>query len=226
MHKIITLLFCLCLIVGCAKSNNAASDTNTKYIGYVEAIINNNSTVSSEIPFDYDLSVTKDSKGQYVYEVTISNPKQAMYNVEMMVIDVSKVGSENIFPSIGVIDEEQFNLIPFQSNAQRGFYAALACNGVSDVPQFTLNVFVVYRDYSGLNETRIFFNLDAEYAADVAAPAEGKVLNEVGTDETPANDENNDENGEGDDTEDYSEDDYYEDGYYNEYGEWVEGESY
>ena len=81
-------------------------------------------------------------------------------------------------------------------------------------------------DYSGLNETRIFFNLDAEYAADVAAPAEGKVLNEVGTDETPANDENNDENGEGDDTEDYSEDDYYEDGYYNEYGEWVEGESY
>ena len=66
----------------------------------------------------------------------------------MMVIDVSKVGSENIFPSIGVIDEEQFNLIPFQSNAQRGFYAALACNGVSDVPQFTLNVFVVYRDYS------------------------------------------------------------------------------
>lgn len=205
MHKIITLLFCLCLMCGCSKNNNNTSDTSTKYIGYVEAIINNNSTVSSEIPFDYDLSVTKDSKGQYIYEVMISNPKQAMYNVEMMVIDVSKVGSENIFPSIGVIDEEQFNLIPFQSNAERGFYAALACNGVSDVPQFTLNVFVVYRDYSGLNETRVFFNLDAVYEADIVVPAEGKVINEVGTDETQdtENEENNDENS--DDTEAYDE---------------------
>lgn len=189
MHKIITLLICLSLLGGCARNNNSASNTNTKYIGYVEAIINNNSIVSSDIPFDYDLSVTKDSKGQYVYEVTISNPKQAMYNVEMMVIDVSKVGSENIFPSIGVIDEEQFNLIPFQSNAKRGFYAALACNGVSDGPQFTLNAFVVYRDYSGLNETRIFFNLDAKYEADVEQVPEGKVLNEVGTDETVADSE-------------------------------------
>lgn len=199
MHKIITLLFCLCLMCGCSKNNNNTSDTSTKYIGYVEAIINNNSTVSSEIPFDYDLSVTKDSKGQYIYEVMISNPKQAMYNVEMMVIDVSKVGSENIFPSIGVIDEEQFNLIPFQSNAERSFYAALVCNGVSDVPQFTLNVFVVYRDYSGLNETRVFFNLDAVYAADVVEPVEGKVINEVGTDETQETD--TDENNEEDDTE-------------------------
>lgn len=191
MHKIITLLFCLCLVCGCSKNNNNTSDTSTKYIGYVEAIINNNSTVSSEIPFDYDLSVTKDSKGQYVYEVMIMNPKQAMYNVEMMVIDVSKVGSENIFPSIGVIDEEQFNLIPFQSNAERSFYSALACNGISDVPQFTLNVFVVYRDYSGLNETRVFFNLDAVYEADITEPAEGKVINEVGTDETQENNEEN-----------------------------------
>lgn len=219
MHKIITLLFCLCLMCGCSKNNNNTSDTSTKYIGYVEAIINNNSTVSSEIPFDYDLSVTKDSKGQYIYEVMISNPKQAMYNVEMMVIDVSKVGSENIFPSIGVIDEEQFNLIPFQSNAERSFYAALACNGVSDVPQFTLNVFVVYRDYSGLNETRVFFNLDAVYAADVVEPSEGKVINEVGTDETQGTetDENNDDeydDSQADNDEGYTEDEPVEDSGY------------
>lgn len=162
MRKITIFLVCLLLLGGC-KSDGTTSDNNVKYFNYIDLIINNNYVVSSNIPFDCSISVGKNEKEEYVYLVTIENPKIAMYNVEMMALINTDIGKDTMFPTVGVIDDDRYSMIPFQSNLERGFPGAIIVSGTSEVPEFTVNLLVVYHDYSGQNETKVFLNLDGKY---------------------------------------------------------------
>lgn len=162
MRKLSIILICCFTLFGCAQKSEPADDINEKYKNYIEMIIQNKDSNTENIPFDYELIVQENGKGEYIYEVAINNPKIAMYDVEMIVADVSKIGKESIFPSIGIADEEKFSMIPFQSNPERGFYPGFACNGVADSANFNLSVMVVYHDYAGLTEKNVFFNVKNE----------------------------------------------------------------
>lgn len=166
MRKLSIILICCLSLFGCAKKSEPTDDINEKYKNYIEMIIKNKDSYTENIPFDYELTVQENDKGEFVYEVAISNPKIAMYDVEMIVADVSKIGKESIFPSIGIADEEKFSMIPFQSNPERGFYPGFACNGVTDNANLDLNVMVVYHDYAGLTEKNVFFNVKNEVSTE------------------------------------------------------------
>ena len=52
---------------------------------------------------------------------------------------------------------------------------------VSKTPNINLSVMVVYYDYYGLNETKVFFNLSSDVESEVNLPDENT---EAGEDET------------------------------------------
>ena len=162
MRKIILSMICLLTFAGCS-SVFKDNDNSVKYFNYIDSIISNNYVQSSSIPFDSSISVGKNEENEYVYLVTIENPKIAMYNVEMMALINTEIGKDTMFPTVGVIDDERYSMIPFQSNLERGYPGAIIVSGVSDTPEFTVNLMVIYHDYSGQNETKVYFNLDGKY---------------------------------------------------------------
>lgn len=171
MRKLTVYLLCLLLLGGC-KSNGTTSDNNVKYFNYIDLIINNNYVESSNIPFDCSISVGKNEKEEYVYLVTIENPKIAMYNVEMMALINTDIGKDTMFPTVGVIDDDRYSMIPFQSNLERGYPGAIIVSGTSEAPEFTVNLLVVYHDYSGQNETKVYLNLAGKFVeASVVEPS-------------------------------------------------------
>lgn len=180
MKRLGILCLVLGLICGCDKPSESV-DNSEKYRAYNELIIKNNYEESSYIPFDRELVVAENEKGEYVYDVVISNPKVAMYRIEMIAVDVSQIGSEALFPCIGVLDDDHFHMIPNQSNPNEGFYSGITINGVSKTPNINLSVMVVYYDYYGLNETKVFFNLSSDVESEVNLPDENT---EAGEDET------------------------------------------
>lgn len=154
---------------GCSRSDSTDKEFRDKYNSFVDAIIDNNNVETNDIPFSHTLTVEKDSDGSYRYEVTIDNPKIAMYNIQMMVVDKS-VSAD--YPFIGLLpDEDSYSMIPFQENRDKFFVKGIKLGGISQSPTFTLNIIVTWKDYAKLNTTTAFFNYTYDYDKEQAAKA-------------------------------------------------------
>lgn len=163
MKKIMIWLFVLCLLAGCTTERNMNEEMNNRYENYIELIINNKSVSSDQIPFQYSLDILKTKEGSYIYELAIHDPLIAMYDVEMIAVDINAMTADFIAPSIGVVEDEVFNMLPFQSDINKGFYPGLAINGITNKDSITLDVLVVYKDASLSSEKYIFFTISQKY---------------------------------------------------------------
>lgn len=160
--KKILMIFLLCLIVtACGAGTNKEVEHNGKYENYIELIINNGGTLSNEIPFDYEFSITPNDQ-VYIYDVDIYNPKVAMYDVEMIAVDQTLITDDYLAPSLGVAEDKQFNMIPNQSDASLGYYQRLGLNGIAPSEDFRLYMLVSYKDSTQVNEKYVFFTIDSK----------------------------------------------------------------
>lgn len=164
MKKMLLLLCSLILVSGCSNGATRKTEMNSKYENYIELIINNNNVNSLDIPFQHSLEITQNTKGKYVYTVSIFSPRVAMYDIELMAVDINTISVNSVAPSIGVVEDEQFNMIPFQSDQSKGFYQGMSINGESDSPTFMLSCLVVYQDFTKVGENYIYFTISGDYA--------------------------------------------------------------
>lgn len=162
MRKLSLLcLLCIFLLSGCMNSKINDKESIKNYESFIDAVLNNKGIASKVIPFDYKLNVIKQKDNTYQYEVLISNPRIAMYNIQAIAVDPSLDSNKNLFPCIGLLGEdtkESFNMIPFQANGQLNFVKMIGLDGVSSEKQFTLQVMVTWKDSSLVNTQRVFFN--------------------------------------------------------------------
>lgn len=160
MRKVILLILCFSLISGCSANHSASDERSKKYNEYIKTVEDNGDIVSNDIPFDHALKVKKAKKNLYQYTITIDNPKIAMYNIEEIVVDKKMIGGKIMFPNVGIIDDEdaQYNLIPFQSNNEKGFQKGIQLSGETTESEFTLYVLVTWKDYAKLKTSKAFFN--------------------------------------------------------------------
>lgn len=161
-------IFCIMIVVllsGCKRSTKKEQEMLNNYKSFMEAIIDNKGAESTNIPFEHRLEVTKSKDGMYEYSVTIHNPKVAMYDIEMMVLNKNIDASKEWMPNLGLTDDvnEKYTMIPFQSKKEDGYYSGVQLGGQSSSPKFTLNVMVTWKDYAKLKTTKVFFNYTYEY---------------------------------------------------------------
>lgn len=90
MKKVVLILMCF-FMIGC---------TNREYDNFV--LKAKDSKISDVIPFDINFYID-DSEEILIYQVIIDNSKLELNNIKAIVIH--DVKTDNIFPSIGVVDE-------------------------------------------------------------------------------------------------------------------------
>lgn len=162
MHKMaIVCLLIGFLLSGCTDTKTEDKESMKNYESYIDAVMNNQGSESKVVPFDYKLNVYKQKNDTYQYELVISNPSTAMYNVQAIAVNPDVDSNTNVHPCLGLLGEDasqKFNLVPYQSNLEKNFFKGIYLEGVSSTSQFTLHVMVTWKDSTLVNENRVFFN--------------------------------------------------------------------
>lgn len=176
MRKLLLILISALCVSACTNRNTKDKEFQNTYNSFVDSILDNNGVDTAEIPFAHKLEVTKESTGEYRYAITISDPKVAMYHIQMMVVDKAAGGQ---YPFIGLMnDEPLYSMIPNQENKEKYFVKGVVLEGASVNPQFTLYVQVNWKDYAQVNTNTAFFSYTYDYDKEHAKDAKDTTENE------------------------------------------------
>lgn len=169
MRKIYLIMSVSLLILSSCTTSTNNQESMKNYESYIDAITKNKGVESKDLPFDYKLNVYKQKDDTYQYELLISNPRVAMYNIQALALNADIDSNINIHPCLGLLGEdslEMFNLVPYQSNPNANFYKGFSLEGVSQKEQFTLQVMITWKDRTLLKDERVFFNVHFALEAD------------------------------------------------------------
>lgn len=147
MKKIILLIVIL-LLCGCK------STELKKYESYIKELKNNKN--SSEIPFDVSIDLIKFIDEEYMYKVTIDNPKEELKEIEAIVIH--NKDTEDIFPSSGIFDDK-YNLIPNDINKKSNNVKGVILIGYIPYEEditVTFKLLVKYKDNNNKINTIVY----------------------------------------------------------------------
>ncbi len=173
---VIGLLILLLLSTGCKKKNSEQEILLEKY-AYIYQTITDNDSFNSTVD-NYDLSVTmsKQSSNLYRYDITIDNPNVAMYDIEVMAVENNiEYGLTNkMMPTIGILDNAEYNMVPFQSDTERNFVKGLILSGETKNPVLNLKIRVSYKDYLQVSEKRDYYSITIDYESQFASEEPGE----------------------------------------------------
>lgn len=164
---IVVLLLCLC---ACDKISDNKLDTTQRYKTIVESIAEHESFLPNSDYFNISSEIAKINEG-YRYYITIDNPRIALYDVEVVALDINSdiyndVNSidKDMTANVGIFEDKVYNMIPNQINSDEGYVAGIVISGITQVPETTLLVYVSFnnKDYSQ-NHTE-YFSIDARLA--------------------------------------------------------------
>ena len=170
MRRLLLILVCMCFLAGCQDSQKRDEESMKNYEAFINAVTNNKGIQSTFIPFDYKLVEQKQNDGSYQYEVQISNPRVAMYDIQAIAVDPAVDSNTNIYPCISLVGDDAkqiYYMIPYQANPSLGYISMIGLNGVSKEKQFTLHVLVSWKDSSRANTYRAYFNCSFAEAAEL-----------------------------------------------------------
>ena len=145
--KIILLM--VIFLVGCEspEQNDLLLD---KYKAAYGDLVSSDKFNSSSAYFDVETVVNKIEIGKFRIDTIIDNPKVAMYNVQV-IAEINSNGIqqyEEVLPSLGIVDQSDYHLIPFQVNKDEGFYGGLVISGVSEKSEGEVILKINWTDYA------------------------------------------------------------------------------
>ena len=181
MRKVITVFTVLGMILvsltGCSnvKEIDTAEERVIRYESFLSAIEANDSFVYTSNYFDMEGIMNLNADGTYRYDVVIENPRIAMYDVQVLCVPRDATGTlqtKDLCPSAGILEEASYNLVPNQTNKDKGYPAGVIVSGVTKEDTVTLEVLVVWNGYARLAENRQFLELTIKYTEPEPEPAE------------------------------------------------------
>lgn len=156
-------MLCFFLISGCSllKDDTREKDSLQKYETYLTSLIEQDRFLDGSYYFDISAVYNPLEDGKIRYDVFVENPQVAMYSVEILVIEsTAKRTDTTIYPCVGIFEQEDYTMVPFQKNEAHGFVEGFQLTGISEQDQMpTLNVLVTWKDYAKLNTYREFIKL-------------------------------------------------------------------
>ena len=161
MRKYITILLVILVLVGCSKKPAKTDILLEKYEAAYGDLINNDKFEESSTFYDVEVVINKVADGNFRIDTIVDNPKVAMYKVQI-IADINSNGVEQyeqVVPSVGIVDQATYNLIPFQVNHDEGFYAGLVVSGISKQDKGDVIVEVTWTDYAETKSYQEFLKL-------------------------------------------------------------------
>jgi hypothetical protein len=161
MKKFALLLLALSLMSGCTMTN----EDEVRYDIYkttYQSILNTTVFKSSSQNFAISATLSDLGNGNIRYDVFIDDPKIAMYDIEILAIvdNGLLIVSDTMMPSVGIFEDVEYNLIPYQINTERGYQKGFNLNGITDSPKVTLKVLVTWKDYFKIKSYKETFQFD------------------------------------------------------------------
>lgn len=170
MKKIFLALLILISASACQSAAQKQYATNLqRYNAYYTAILNNEKFLTNSDNFDISGVMNKLSDSEYRYDVIIDNPRIAMYDIQILVIESGKSLeiSSQIMPSAGIFESGEYNMVPFQINLKSGFTEGFGLSGTFAKPLIELKVLVLWHDYAKVTQKREYFDLSVQYSDQV-----------------------------------------------------------
>lgn len=161
MKKITILIILLTVLLsGCSNEAQVYQEQVKLYTSLWNKVLNKDKFI--EIPEgteifkaeNYSLKgvLTPNEKGTNDYGIIISNPYNALYDVEMIVLPSLDDVNENIMlPNIGIFEDKQYNMIPYQVNNDKGYVSGLSALSDTSEEEMVLYVLVIWYDETLLN---------------------------------------------------------------------------
>lgn len=152
-------MLCL-LITGCKSDSNEMGDKlNLQYQKYIQKLIEQQEFNNKSDEFSIRLVLNKINDTETRYDIIIDSPKINMYALQA----IAKVENddESSLPSLGILEEESFSLVPGVVDKTRGIYRGVNLSGVTR--EKNINVFIYLRFYSDENNEKLeerFIRLD------------------------------------------------------------------
>jgi hypothetical protein len=167
MRKWMSVIIISLILSGCQWFDNDDIDEAKfqRYSAYYTSIFDNDRFVLASEYYDLEVVMNKISEAEYRYDVIIDSPKIAMYAIEVMVVEnnITPEVANKMMPTIGIFENVEYNLIPYQINVDKGYVKGLIVNGISTQPSINLKIMVLWRDYAKLLVTREFFEIVKTY---------------------------------------------------------------
>ncbi|NCB32836.1 MAG: hypothetical protein EOM64_02965 [Erysipelotrichia bacterium] len=163
MQKVfIACLSGLLMLSGCTASINGVSPAMTSYQGYYTAVEDNDKFIESSLYYHLSSEMSEMPDGTHRYYIFLDQPQIAMYDVMMLAVenDTPYDEADKMMPSIGILDNADYNLIPFQSYTENGYVKGLVISGECTDSNVKLKLLVEWKDKNQERTTREFFSFD------------------------------------------------------------------
>ncbi len=187
MRKLTMIILLASILSGCQWFDNDEIDQAKfqRYSAYYTSVFDNDRFVLASEYYDLEVVMNKINDNEYRYDVIIDSPKIAMYAIEIMVVEnnITPELAAKMMPTIGIFEDLEYNLIPYQVNIEKGYVKGLIVSGISNDPMINLKIMVLWRDYAKLQVTREFFDVNKTYddGTPVEEPTDGEDNGEEGS---------------------------------------------
>lgn len=162
MRRFFLVILTAVMLCGCTP--NQGSDANaaqTAYESYYQAIEENGRFQNSSLYYDISAEMTVLPDGTHSYYIFLDNAQIAMYDVVMLAVEGDQLydDTSKMMPSIGIFDNTDVNLIPFQSNPAAGYARGLMISGNCEEDEVELKILVEWKDKTREKMNREFLSL-------------------------------------------------------------------
>lgn len=164
MQKFLKLLITFSfLFVSCTNKKGTLNSRVQEYQNYFNAIQENEIFLYESENYSISAELVDKGNNVYSYYIFIDNPKIAMYDIKVLAVEKdSSFNSNKMEASIGIFENQKYSMIPFQVNADEGYYKGLMLSGETNMNQPEFEMLVNWYSFDRQNTYREFitFTLD------------------------------------------------------------------
>lgn len=162
MKKIIALLTLILIMTGCNSSSpqdNPVDSLYEQYSNYLSKLDKRKEFDSKTDDFNISLVLNKTNKGNIRYDIIIDNPIVEMKDIRAIIR--TDVEDDENYPSIGLLEDETYSLIPGKVDKSNHIVKGLNLSGISTKSKFTVLIYITYETNNIKNERYIKLNANA-----------------------------------------------------------------
>lgn len=155
MRKIIVLVILTVMFSGCQNTQPANIEDlqYSEYEDYIKRLDSQEVFNENTDEFDVKVIMNETNKNDYRYDIIVDNPKREIHHIKAIAqIPVAEGFS---YPSIGILEDESFSLIPNVIDKDNNIYKGINLSAISPYQEITIYVYVTFYSSVDSNGERI-----------------------------------------------------------------------
>lgn len=157
----VVLIISILLLSGCQSKNSNELDSRKLdvYKSNIETLQEVNPIAATSDKFIVSSEMSTLADGTHRYYIIIDNANESMYNVQLMALEVGVDANFVMAPSIGILDDETYNLISKDSPVKDGYVKGLVLSGDTTSNPIDVKLMISWTDKSNTKKQEEFLLL-------------------------------------------------------------------